>query len=187
MRNKIMSKLNILVAEDKKNWQSALESILKGLGNEVTVEIAPDYPTALRQIKNVKYDLVTIDLKLPSAYPVSDNTDLSGMELMRELHTGSHNQGCGLIVLTAYPTLARTKEAFLKYGAFDFIEKQDFDNREFLDKARAAILDARLKYAVTRMQKRFKFTITFNDESLLGGKMTGPSRGTEYVARNPKG
>jgi CheY-like chemotaxis protein len=181
-----MSKLNILVAEDQTEWQDLLMETLNGLGHDVNVEIASDYSTALRLIKNPKFDLATVDLELTGAPPISSDTDLSGMELMREWRSSSHNQGCGLIVVTAYPTMARQKDALRKYGAFDFIEKENFNNRTFPAIARAAILNARLKHATNRKEKRFHLTVAFNEESLVGCKMTGPARDTEYVVRHPK-
>jgi CheY-like chemotaxis protein len=180
-----MTKLNILVAEDHERWQKALKETLEDLGGEVTVEIAPDYATALHHIKNQKYDLATVDLSLSGAPPVASDTDLLGMELMREWRTGSHNQGCGLIVLTAYPKLTHTREALLKYGAFDFIEKREFDDRTFPRIARAAILAARLKHAAHRQRKILYFTVNFNEESFVGCKMSGPTRSLEYIAKHP--
>ena len=182
----IMTKLNILVAEDDEKWQSLPNETLENLSHEVTVEIAPDYASALRHIRNQKYDLATVDLSLSGAPFVSSDTDLLGMELMREWRASNQNQACGLIVLTAYSKNARIRDALLKYGAFDFIDKVDFDNHKFPDLAREAILDARLKYAIKRKQNLFHLTISYNEEYIIGCKIMGPDRTKEYTARHPK-
>jgi CheY-like chemotaxis protein len=176
-----MADLRILVVEDTQNWQDALPRILQRLGGDVRVDVATDYGIALQYVGRERYDLAVVDLALLGAPTDPRESDQLGMELLRELRRSRGNRGCGLVVLTAYPTTARTRQAIRDYAAYDFIEKASYDDRSFVDTARAAILDARQKQAAVRASERYRLTVTFSQEHLIGSELIGPDRRTVYA------
>ena len=180
-----MSDLRVLVVEDKQNWQEALPQILRRLGGEVQVDVAPSYAAALQGITNEDYDLAIVDLALLGDPVDSRDADQLGMELLRELRESRRNQGCGLIVLTAYPSTDRTRQAIRDYAADDFIEKHDFDDHHFAEVARDAVLNARLRQAGVKASARYRLTVTFSQEFLVGSELTGPDRRASYTASHP--
>jgi CheY-like chemotaxis protein len=176
-----MSDLRILVVEDKQNWQDALPRILQRLGGDVRVDVAPNYGIALEYIGRERYDLAVVDLALLGDPADRRESDQLGMELLRELRSSRRNRGCGLVVLTAYPTTARTRQAIRDYAAYDFVDKASFEDQSFVDTARAAILDARQKQAAVRASERYRLTMTFSQEQLTGSELIGPDRRTVYA------
>lgn len=182
-----MSKLNILIAEDREKWQKKLKIIVMNLGGNVTVEIADNFTEVLSLIKNKEFDLVTMDLNIPKVQGGLDDTSYLGMELMKEMNISKYNQNCGLIVLTAFPTVDNIKQSIIKLGAFDFVEKQNFDNHKFLITARAAILKSRINQVIDRKEQRVRLKITYNEVSWLGYRMSGPDHSREHTTSHPKG
>jgi CheY-like chemotaxis protein len=180
-----MNDLRILVVEDRQNWQEALPQILQRLGGEVHVDVAPNYGAALQYISNEDYDLAIVDLALLGDPTDPRDADQLGMELLRELRNSRRNQGCALVVLTAYPTTARTRRALRDYAADDFIEKAEFDDRRFVEVAQGAILSARLRQAAVKAVARYRLTVTFSQEHLVGSELGGPDRRASYTASHP--
>jgi CheY-like chemotaxis protein len=173
--------LRILVVDDHERWQQVLQATFALLGTGVRVDVAASYGDALRQIHDQPYDLVSIDLVLLGDSDEAGGVDAEGMELLRELRNSRYNRdSCGLIVLTAYPSSARTRQALKKYAADDFLEKSEFDEEPFLAAARAAIRNARLRRAAGRASARYRLTITLGRGQLLGCKLAGPDRRSSY-------
>lgn len=177
-----MNSIRVLVVEDMGNWQNALPKVLERLGEEVQVTIASDYDSALQHIAAASFDLAVVDLALQESQ--GEKSAPMGMDLLRELRVSRRNQGCGLIVLTGYPTLARTRRALIDYAAYDFIDKSEFNDLEFVNTARAAILDARLRQSAAKANERYRLTILFGERGLKGSELTGPDRRSSYTAEN---
>jgi CheY-like chemotaxis protein len=178
-------KLRILVVDDRPRWQQVLQNTLGLLGDGVRVDTATNYGEALRQIHDRPYDLVTIDLLLRGETEDPGETETQGMSLLRELRNSRYNSAsCGLIVLTAYPSTARTRQALKEFAADDFLDKGEFDEEPFLAAARAAIRGARLRRAAGRAGARYRLTITLGRGQILGCELAGPDRRSSYnVAR----
>jgi DNA-binding response OmpR family regulator len=181
-----MSGLRVLVVEDLERWQELLQETLQRLSSDITIDVAADYEQALQHIADNTYDLATVDLALRGEVVDPSDVDQTGMELLRELRSSRSNQeGCGLIMLTAHGTSARTKEAFREHNVDDFIDKNDFDDEVFLNVARAAIRRARLRRAAARTDARYRLTITLSQERIVGSELDGPDRRAAYNADDP--
>jgi hypothetical protein len=87
--------------------------------------------------------------------------------------------------LTAYGSISSTRQAFRDYAVDDFIDKLDFDDRVFLEAARVAIRNARLRRANIRSSARYRLTMSFSDERLVGSELVGPNRRSLYIAERP--
>lgn len=185
-----MSDLRILVVEDSPNWQEALPRVLQQLGSSGSeaisqVDVVGNYRDALNYINNQAYDLAIIDLALLGDPADPQESDQLGMELLRDLRNSRDNQRCGLIVLTGYSTTSRTRQALREYAAYDFIDKSEFDGNRFIETARLAILEARLRQATVTANTRYYFTINFGQKQLLGCTLTGPDHRSTYIAEHP--
>jgi CheY-like chemotaxis protein len=180
--------LRILMVEDKPNWRREVPDLLegvRGIGANSHVDLATNYGEGLVRVADVSYDLAIIDLALLGDPADPRDSDQLGMDLLRVLRESRRNRGCGLIVLTGYPTTERTRQALRDYAAFDFIEKDKFKDDEFVITARAAIRDAYLKQAVAKASARYRLTITFGREHLIGCELAGPDRRASYAADAP--
>ena len=139
-----MSELHILVAEDSQNWQRLATRLLQRMDTSVHVDVASNYGMALQFIASQSYDLAVVDLSLISEPdgPIDSDSDYVGVELIRQLRSSSPDQGCGLIVLTAYPFTARLGQMLHEYGVYATVDKSALDATSFVETARRAIIDA---------------------------------------------
>ncbi len=99
----------ILVIDDEPRIRDACRIVLAEKGYDV--EVAPDGEQGLLMIKERHFDIILVDLMLPS---------ISGFDVLsevRKLHPDTV-----VIVITGYATLEHSIEA-MKKGAFDFIPK----------------------------------------------------------------
>jgi putative two-component system response regulator len=99
---------SVLVVDDELGPRESLRMILKPL---YEVHTAADGKEALQCLENKKFDLVTLDLKMPG---------ISGMEVLREIRRLQRD--VEVIIVTGYGNITDTKEAF-NFGAVDFISK----------------------------------------------------------------
>src|SRR5437660_11385353 len=175
-----MSNLRILVVEDRQDWQEQVKQLLQRLDGSVVVDLASTYDEALDWVKKELYDLTVVDLAL-SDNPL-DTQNQQGLDLLKVVRESPANKHCGLIMLTAHGTITRAKKALREYYVHDFIEKDRFIYTDFVDTARTAIRDARLKRAETRAGERLCLTITFSQEQMIGSELIGPDQHSSYVA-----
>ncbi len=99
----------VLVVEDEREMQRALEAVLEGCG--LRVSTAEDGLHAMTKFKQDLYDLVIADVRMPR---------MSGLELLKEIKRISPLTP--VVLLTAYGTVEGAVNA-MKEGAFDYIEK----------------------------------------------------------------
>ncbi|RLA80458.1 MAG: sigma-54-dependent Fis family transcriptional regulator [Deltaproteobacteria bacterium] len=99
----------VLVVEDEREMQRALEAVLEGCG--LRVSTAEDGLHAVTKFKQDLYDLVIADVRMPR---------MSGLELLKEIKRISPLTP--VVLLTAYGTVEGAVNA-MKEGAFDYIEK----------------------------------------------------------------
>ncbi|HEY0783269.1 MAG TPA: response regulator [Thermoanaerobaculia bacterium] len=112
----------VLVVEDREDWREELSELLAGAKLEVAT--AATRVEAAQRLATELFHLVVLDISLE---PDEHNQD--GMELLREI---GRTEAIRVIVLSAYGTKARQREAFGQYKVFDFQDKQEFDDLEFL-------------------------------------------------------
>ena len=181
-----MSDVRVLVVEDNARWQELLKEILQDLCENVQIDTAPNYKAAIQAITDQVYDLVTMDLELSGDPPDPSNPDQEGMQLLRVLRDSHYKQNsCGLIVVTAFGSLAHMRQAFRDYKVDDFIDKVEFDDQKFLEIARTAVRNLRLRRAVARSNARYRLTITCAQDQLIGSELSGPDRRAVYTAARP--
>ena len=99
----------ILVIDDEPRIRDACMMVLSDNGFEVAA--APDGEQGLKMIEEKHYDIVLVDLMMPT---------ISGFDVLSAVR--SHHPDTVVIVITGYATLEHSIEA-MKKGAFDFIPK----------------------------------------------------------------
>lgn len=107
--------VRILIVDDEKAIRDSLKLILDDEGYET--DIAQDGQEALDKIKEIDYDLVLTDIKMPN---------VDGMELLNKASKLSPNSF--FIVMTAYASVKTAVEA-MRIGAYDYLIKPiEFDD-----------------------------------------------------------
>ena len=107
--HKMPRQANILVIDDDKAMRDSCGHVLTYDGYRV--ETAEDGDSGLRKIREVKPDLVLIDLKMPG---------INGMDLLEKI--GNIDPNIVSVVITGYATVEATVEA-MKLNAYDFLCK----------------------------------------------------------------
>lgn len=114
---KKINKLTVLIVEDELHIRFVLTKILEDYFK--TILTATDGIEALGIIeKNDNIACVLSDLEMPN---------MNGISLIREVRKQKNN--IPFIFFTAYGSTNHMLDA-IKYGAFDFVEKPNFDNLE---------------------------------------------------------
>ena len=108
-RRKIPKQATILVVDDEKVMRDCCCQVLTEDGYHA--ETAEDGDSGLKKIRQVKPDLVLVDLKMPG---------MSGMELLEKI--GDVDPKIVPVVITAYATAESRVEA-MKRKAFDYLAK----------------------------------------------------------------
>lgn len=116
----------ILIIDDEPRIRDACMLVLSDKGFDVAA--APDGEQGLQMIKEKHYDIVLVDLMMPT---------ISGFDVLSEVR--SHHPDTVVIVITGYATLEHSIEA-MKKGAFDFIPKP------FTPDQLRAVVDKSLRY-----------------------------------------
>jgi DNA-binding NtrC family response regulator len=130
----IVNKTRVLIVDDDPAWLEELVPLLSNAGYDV--ETASSFDTARDKLALGVYAVTIIDLELggngvPQAFEGLGL--LSGLQFLEEIT----HRPCKTVVLSAYGTNENIRQAF-KRGAYDFIEKQSFDQDEFLEIVRDA-------------------------------------------------
>jgi DNA-binding response OmpR family regulator len=104
-----MKHKSILIVDDEKNIRLTLSQALEIL--EVETDTAANGEEALSKLKEKKFGLILLDLKMPG---------MDGMEVLRQV--SEIRPDIRIIIITAYGTVESAVEA-MKLGAADFIQK----------------------------------------------------------------
>lgn len=112
----------ILIVDDDKDICETIKTVLKleGYGG---LHIATSGKEALAKLKETKYDLILLDVRMP---------DMNGVDVLREIR--KIDKEVPVAMITAYEDIDLAKEAF-RLGAYDLIRKP-FD----IDYLRKAVL-----------------------------------------------
>ena len=116
----------ILIIDDEPRIREACILVLSDKGFDVAA--APDGEQGLQMIREKHYDIVLVDLMMPT---------ISGFDVLSEVR--SLHPDTVVIVITGYATLEHSIEA-MKKGAFDFIPKP------FTPDQLRAVVDKSLRY-----------------------------------------
>lgn len=147
----------ILVIDDESRIREACILVLSDKGFEVAA--APDGETGLQMIEEKHYDIILVDLMMPT---------ISGFDVLSEVR--SHHPDTVVIVITGYATLEHSIEA-MKKGAFDFIPKP------FTPDQLRAVVEKSLRYTGALQDiadSRSRLGVMVN--SLTDGVMTTDAR-----------
>jgi DNA-binding response OmpR family regulator len=120
----------ILIVEDEKRWREELNEMLTDEGYEV--DLAATVAQTRELMAQNLYHLLILDIRMDDR----DQSNVEGMELLQELDRFSLAGALEVIMLSAYGTKEQMREAFNQFRVADFIDKQEFDNLEFLEKVR---------------------------------------------------
>ncbi len=102
-------KLRIMVLDDEPIVCKRLKPALEKLGYEV--DAFTQSPEAMRQIQQIRYDIIITDLKMK---------EVDGMQFLSEAK--KRHPGTEVIIITGFATMETAKQSFLQ-GVFDFIAK----------------------------------------------------------------
>ena len=147
------SSLSILLIEDnpgdRRLAEIALAEGARDAGIACEVSIAEALAPGLEQVQRARgsFDAVLLDLNLP---------DASGLEGLRRLRTA--NPSIPIIVLTGFSDLASASEA-LKFGAGDYLEKDEIKPKTLL---RA------IRYAIERRKSETELMLLARTDPLTG-------------------
>jgi signal transduction histidine kinase len=104
----------ILVVDDEQGLREGCRRVLERFGYQV--EVAATGRDGLALAQSAEYGVVLLDVMMP---------DMSGIELLNEIH--SRNEDVVCIIITGYATVELAVEA-MKQGAYDFIAKPFSDD-----------------------------------------------------------
>ncbi len=103
------NKISILVVDDELSIRESLSGWLKRGGYEV--ETAEDGVTALAKIREIRYDIMLIDVKMP---------EMDGLTLLQKLKESEVETN--ILMMTAHGDIHDAVEA-IKLGAYDYLLK----------------------------------------------------------------
>jgi len=143
----MVARSNVLVIDDEEIICESCNEVLMQEGYEV--DTANDGPSGLRKVRELRPDLVLVDLKMPG---------MSGMEVLEKIK--EMDQNIVTIVITGYATIESAVEA-VKRGAYDFIPKPFTPGelrlivRRGFEMRRLAVESAALREEKERMKRNF--------------------------------
>jgi two-component system sensor histidine kinase/response regulator len=146
-RHEALAKPIILVIDDEQSMRDACCQVLTKDGYRV--ETANDGDSGLQKVRQIRPDLVLVDLKMPG---------MSGMELLRKI--GDVDPNIVSIVITGYATIESAVEA-MKRNAYDFLPKPFTPDQlrivisRGLEKRRLTLASARLQREKELMKENF--------------------------------
>jgi len=129
----------ILVVDDDPVVQKALRRLLESGG--YAVDTFGSGPLALRSLKEERYPVALVDLRMP---------EMDGLELIQRLRKAVPDMS--VIMITAYGEVATAVDA-MKQGAYHFMTKP-FDNDEVLGLVASALEQSRRSYTSRASQEK---------------------------------
>lgn len=154
-RHKMPEQVTVLVIDDEKAMRDCCSQVLNKEGYRT--ETSENGDSGLQKIREIKPDLVLVDLKMPG---------LSGMELLEKVKGIDPN--IVSVVITGYATIESAVEA-MKRNAYDFLPKPFTPDqlriitKRGLERRRLALESERLRREKEKMRENF---ITFVSHQL---------------------
>ena len=150
MRNQNNSKTTILLVEDDARDRSLILSVLR---DQYNVEVAADYSQAESKIKKSNFEIVFLDLMLPTRQGgrVQEDGEL-GFKLLKTIRESEP-----LIPIVVISALASTKMVLkiLQEGIVDFIVKDDLEDQLPMIMRRAELIrQGRIEQLILRRESR---------------------------------
>lgn|GEM_PF-591068 len=117
----------ILVLDDEAKWR---EAISKALARSFHVDVAADPAVAEELLESGLYHLLVLDISMDVD---NNNRNIEGMQFLERLKAAGKTTGLVVIILSGFGQVLQARDAFVKYGVTDFLEKQRFDNHQFAE------------------------------------------------------
>lgn len=117
----------VLVVDDLEQWREELVETLQRGG--FYVDSASTSAAALEYLKETFYHVLILDIRMDEADP----SNIDGLDLLRELEKRGLSKAIKVVMLSAHDTKEQIRTAFKEFGVADFLSKDKFNNREFLE------------------------------------------------------
>ncbi len=125
----------ILVVDDLEKWREQLVSTLQNDGFHVDSESTVEQ--VKKKLQKTFYHLLILDIRLDD----TDQSNEGGIELLRELDKRGLSEATKVIMLSAHDTKEQMRIAFRDYKVADFLSKDRFSKKIFLDSVHRAFLE----------------------------------------------
>jgi CheY-like chemotaxis protein len=154
----------VLIVDDLEKWRKELVSILQREGY-ATVS-ADTAASAFAHLQTEIYHVAVLDIRLVDL----DQNNTDGIDLLRDLGKRGLHEATRIIILSAYGTQEHMREAFKDYRVADFLSKNHFTRKGFLESVHHVFLNEaliNLKLDIHWQQVRGPEQVVYNLE--LGG------------------
>ncbi len=138
----------VLVVDDEEIVRESLGGWLAQDG--LAVEVAPDGPTALDKLRQGKWSIALVDLKMPG---------MDGIQVLQEAR--KLQPEAAVVIMTAYATVD-TAVAAIKQGAYDYLVKP-FDPEELSLMIQKIVSQQKLVHENEVLRKALKREYGFHD------------------------
>jgi len=119
-------KPEVLIVEDTKHWQEIFVEIMISQGFQV--EIASSYLDAKQVLQRNSFEMAIIDIRLSEG----DSFNIGGMKLLEDIRNVPGNT-TNVVIVSGYATVELVRDAFKKFNVVDFIEKNTFEEVQFVE------------------------------------------------------
>lgn len=120
----------VLVVDDLEAWREELVETLQR--DDFYAESVSTASQVLQQLDETFYHLIVLDIRLNDA----DQSNIEGINLLRELDKRGFSEATKVIMLSAYGTEEQMRAAFREYKVADFLSKNKFTKQVFLESVR---------------------------------------------------
>lgn len=124
----------VLVVEDTQSWQDIFKEALLGEGYHVRA--AGSYAEAKTILDRQSFDVAVLDIRLSEG----DTKNTDGMKVLEDIRNAGDRTS--VIIVSGYATVGLTRDAFKRFSVLDFLQKDQFDEPEFLELIRRGIQEA---------------------------------------------
>jgi len=115
----------VLIVDDDAAWRKLLEEVFEDLG--LTVDSVADARTAIAMLRERTYAMAVVDVSLDP----EDHRNRGGFQVLDAL--ANHEPPIPAIALTGYATVEMAVEALTRHRAADFLRKETFQRRAFVE------------------------------------------------------
>ena len=135
--------VSVLLLEDDPDFAALVRRCVAGLSGQPELVAAQTLAEAVMALRGKAFDLVLADLWLP---------DSSGLDTLQRVAAATT---CPIIVLTASDDPGM-REAALAAGAYEFVQKSDFDSQVLARLVRLGAMQARTFRSLRQSEARFR-------------------------------
>src|SRR5579859_1555137 len=125
----------ILIMDDEETWLDELAETLQH--SDFLVDAAPTLEQALAFLEKNFYHLLVLDLRMDA----TDQANEDGIKLLEELAKRGLTDATKVIMLSSFGTKEQTRTVFKDYKITDFLFKDQFNNRTFVEGIRRIFSD----------------------------------------------